>query len=246
MIYWCLGMYGSASTWTFNVMQQLAGAAAPARPVRAHYLPRSIDAVGPDDAAVVVVKTHACPVGAALAPRAARIIITIRDPRDAVASLIAHHKATFDLALRATEATAQVCARFAVDPRATLLRFEDRFFERPETIARLATLLPGDVPPDDQQGIFQQTQREAIDGYIARLETLPQAQTQFDPLTRRHDTFDPATGWHKHHGGRKAETGRWRRELRRWQVEQVETRLAGWMARHGYTPAVARRPDIAA
>jgi hypothetical protein len=112
-----------------------------------------------------------------LSARATAILITIRDPRDAVASLMAHNRAPFDLALRATAATTRICGRFATDPRALLLRFEDRFFDDPQTIPRIAATLPGLLSDADRDRIFAETRRGAIDSFIAGLATLPTAQT---------------------------------------------------------------------
>jgi hypothetical protein len=110
-------MYGSASTWTFNAVRQVAAAVMPDRPVTTLFVS---DSVADVDAAegTVVVKTHATPAVNELAERASTIVITVRDPRDAVASLLAHNKAPFELAVRAIQATALMCARFATDPRA--------------------------------------------------------------------------------------------------------------------------------
>jgi hypothetical protein len=226
-------MYGSASTWTYNLVQKLASALVPDQPVTPLFV---ADALADLDAAAgtVVVKTHAAPVAAELAQRASAIIITIRDPRDAVASLMAHNKAPFDLALRSTEATAFLCGRFAKDPRAILLRFEDRFYEDPMTIETVAATFQQKLSDEDRQKIFSDTRREVIDAFIANLEALPRAESNFDALTGQHDTYDPVTGWHKHHFGRKAEIGRWQRELSPTQVAAIEQRLGPWMKRFGY------------
>src|SRR5580658_8007975 len=122
-MHWCLGMYGSASTWTFNVVQKLAAVLVPDRPVVSHFVNDSLDEVDPS-AGTLVVKTHATSLGEELASRARAIIITIRDPRDSLASLMTHNKVPLDIALNVIEASARICARYASHERAMLLRFD--------------------------------------------------------------------------------------------------------------------------
>ena len=108
---WCLGMHGSASTWTFNAVQKIAAVAM--RDVRV--VPVFVTDTMPDHdqrSGTLIVKTHATSVGQELARRATAIIVSIRDPRDVVASLMRHHKASFDLAFSVTEASAWTCAEF--------------------------------------------------------------------------------------------------------------------------------------
>jgi hypothetical protein len=155
---------------------------------------------------------------------------------------MAHNKAPFDLALRSTEATAFLCGRFAADPRAVVLRFEDRFYDDPLTIEMVAATFRRKLSDPDRDRIFSETRREAIDAFIANLEVLPAMESNFDALTGQQDTYDPVTGWHKHHAGRKAEIGRWQRELPAAQVAAIEQRLGPWMKRFGYRPITPEAP----
>jgi hypothetical protein len=239
MMYWCLGMYGSASTWTFNVVLKLATALNPEHPVTSQFVGSTLPDFG-ENGGPVVVKTHATGIADELSRRAEAIVITIRDPRDAVASLMTHLELPFDFALGLIEATALTCARFATDPRAVLLKFEDRFYDRPETIDRLAALLPGTLTDDARIRIFLNSRREFVELFIAGLENLPTFRTELNQVTGRQLMFDQVTQWHKHHSGRKAEVGRWRRELSGLQVARIEARLRGWMESYGYLAAVSR------
>ncbi|MGA3398912.1 MAG: hypothetical protein ABSC95_06805 [Acetobacteraceae bacterium] len=236
----CLGMYASASTWTFNVVQQIAGTVAPTRPVMPVFVADAIPKCD-DNSATLVVKTHGTPAARELGRRARAIIITIRDPRDAVASLMRHNKAPFDFALRVTEVSAWACARFVSHRRSVLLKFEDRFFDDPGTVERIAATFPGTLSESECRRIFERLRRDAVDAFIANLETLATANSMFDEMTGQWDTYDGASGWHKHHAGRDAEVGRWRRELADQQVLTVERRLRPWMERFGYLPITSRR-----
>ncbi len=234
-------MYGSASTWTFNVVQKLAAVLVPDRPVVPRFIGGSL--AGLDRAAgTLVVKTHATPVADELARRASAIVITIRDPRDAIASLMAHNKAPFDLALRVTEATAVMCRRFAADDRAVLLRFRDKFYDDVTTIERIAATFHRPLSAADRDRIFAETRRSAVEDFIAKLETLPTAKSHIEPRTGQHDTYDELTAWHKHHAGRKGEVRRWQRELSPQQVAVIEGRLRPWMETFGYQLTTPPRP----
>ncbi len=85
--------------------------------------------------------------------------------------------------------------------------------------------------------------REIVETFIARMETLPTAGTHFDDVTGQWDTFDEVTGWHKHHAGRKEETGRWRHELSPVQVQAIEERMQRWMVRFGHQPTTPPPPE---
>lgn len=235
-MYWCLGMYGSASTWTFNLVQKLAATLRPERPVLPRFVAESLADLDPADGTCVV-KTHASPVAAELARRASAIIITIRDPRDAIASLMAHNKAPFDLALHATEATALMCQQVATHPLASLFRFEDRFYDKHETIEKIAAYFGRSLSDKDRDRLFSETRREAVETLIAGFGSLPTVVRDFDELTGQQDTYDPATGWHAHHAGRSGEIGRWRRALSASQVAAIERGLADWMRSFGYMPS---------
>jgi hypothetical protein len=241
-MFWCLGMYGSASTWTFNVVLKLATALNPEHPVTSRFVGTTLPDFG-ENGGPVVVKTHATDVVDELSRRAEAIVITIRDPRDAVASLMTHLELPFDFALGLIEATALTCARFATNPRAVLLKFEDRFYDRPETIDRLAALFRGKLSDDARMRIFLGSRREFVELFIAGLENLPTFRTEFDQITGHQLMFDRVTQWHKHHAGRKAEIGRWRRELSPAQAAGVETRLTDWMEDFHYLPATAAAED---
>ena len=236
---WCLGMYSSASTWTFNVVQKIVGVLAPTRPVVPVF---ASDEIPPCDegSATLVVKSHATKVDRAFGRRAEAMVISIRDPRDAIASLMRHNKTPFDLALRVTEASAATCARFVSRRRSILLRFEDRFFDDPATVDRIAALFPQELPRSDSQRIFEELRRDSVDEFIANLDTLATAETTFDAMTGQWDTYDPATGWHKHHAGRVAAIGRWRSDLSEAQAVTIQRHMQPWMERFGYLAATPR------
>jgi hypothetical protein len=235
VVYWCLGMYSSASTWAFNLVQKLAAAIVPDRPVTAGFVDSLLKDF--DEAnGILVAKTHATPIADELARRASAIVVTVRDPRDAIASQMLHSKTSFDRAVRITEESAVMCARFMTDARTTVLRFEDRFFDDPATVQRVSTIFDGALSESDNRRIFAETRREKIEEFIAEMHHTPTFREGIDALDGQQYMYDEVTCWHKHHAGRKAETGLWRRELSLQQVRIVEDRMANLMLELGYRP----------
>jgi hypothetical protein len=240
-MFWCLGMFSSASTWTFNVVQRIAAALSPDQPPRSLFLDvdHPLPADG-DGAGTLIIKTHATKAARELGRQAAGIIITIRDPRDAVVSLMTSNKLPFDVALRMTEVSAMTCVPFARHPRSVLFRFEDRFFEDSATVTRIAALFPGTLPASETKRVFAGLRREAVDAFIAGMDKKPTTQTAFNKLTGQQDVFNVATGWHRHHAGRTGEVGRWHRDLSDPQIRAIEQLMRPWMERVGYDLPASR------
>ena len=102
---------------------------------------------------------------------------------------------------------------------------EDRFFDDPATLDRIAATFGVALSETDKARIFADTRRDAIEKFIAGLDGLPTASSHFDEITNEQDTFDEVTAWHKHHAGRSGEVGRWRRALSQYQITTIERRL---------------------
>jgi len=235
-MFWCLGMYSSASTWIYNVVQEVARTLSPTGTVTPIFvygsLPDLSEATG-----YPVVKTHAGGNADELGQLAKAIIITIRDPRDAIVSLMTHNRLPFEFALNVTEASAWACARLVGHERSILFRYEDRFFDDPRTVASIAALCSHALSRAECERIFALFRRETVEAFIASIETLPTSGTQFDDVAGQWDTYDEVTGWHKHHAGRKGEIGRWQHELLSVQAQAIEDRMRQWMMRFGYHPS---------
>lgn len=122
-----------------------------------------------DQAGLVVIKTHDAEEAAVriLHRRVDSILISIRDPRDCVTSLMIYQRYDVAQALEATERSARACARFAADPRAALLRYETGFIDQLATLDRIATCLGARLIPAIAR-IFADTRRSAIETHIAR------------------------------------------------------------------------------
>jgi hypothetical protein len=230
-------MYASGSTWVFNASRKIAAALFPGLPLVAPFI--TLNAELPDlekRGSLTIVKSHETDDAAALAlsRHAHAIWLSVRDPRDCVTSLMLYQEYDFDLALATVAHTARFCARFAVHPRAELLRYEDGFIDDPATLDRFAAGFGATLAAPDRARIFAETRRVSIEALIERLEDSP---TAVEPEPGHF--VDLASQWHNHHAHRTGEIGRWRHMLTAGQVTTVEQRLADWMARFGYRPAAA-------
>jgi hypothetical protein len=235
-VYWCVGMYASGSTWAYNVMRGIAACLHPGRPVRGRFVNTLADLEGLDDeAAVHVVKTHDLPgdVAAELARRVRRVVVTIRDPRDAVTSLMLYQRFGFAPALDWVGRSARFAEAMIADPRSLLLRFEDEYTTAPATLDKIAQWFGGALPVGERDRLFAHHDRAAVEALIA---TFGQGHND--------SAGDAETQWHRHHAGRSGEVGRWRRMLRPEQAAAVENELREWLQRFGYATTI-RGPGYA-
>ena len=231
----CLGMYASGSTWAYNVTRQIAASVEPTNLVLGTFVSRFTDTARLQQPGCTdIVKSHEIDdedAVAALAARAAAIIVTIRDPRDAVTSLMSYHNRDFDGSLSLVEKSARLCARFASDHRLLLFRYEGGFIDDVTTLDRIAGSFHQPLAVADRTRIFASSRRAAIEAFIAEL---PRRPTSLVNLARPGHLLDPETHWNTHHAGRTGEVGRWRRMLTRAQASEVERRLADFMGRFSY------------
>jgi tetratricopeptide (TPR) repeat protein len=245
-VLWCLGMYGSASTWAYNVTRQIAASIYPTWPLQEHFVATVADTMRLDQPGRThILKSHEMSdedLVAELSARADVIIITIRDPRDAVTSSMLYHphghdlakpseaQKTFERFLSRVEKSARFCARFAGEQRSLLLRYEAGFPDDVTTLDRIAACLQRPLDAIDRTRIFASHRRAAVEALIAEL---PVRRTTMKDISSD-DLMDPMTQWHTHHAGRTGEIGRWQHMLTEAQASEVERRLGDWMDRFFY------------
>jgi hypothetical protein len=230
-------MRSSGSTWIFNVVRKLAELLHPDWPIVGPYVVRGVELPPLDTPCrTIIVKTHQTDdlAMAKLAEHANAICVSIRDPRDCVASLVRYHAMDFAAALAQVGQDARYCLRIATHPRASLFRYEARFPDVPATVERIASTFGVVLPPAERDRIFAETRRPVIEAFIQQLDQLPRALRPAPD-----DLVDPVTKWHRHHANRSGEIGRWNRELTTWQVAQIVGDLGDWMDSFGYSTALA-------
>jgi hypothetical protein len=216
-----IGLHGSASTWVFNVIRELMIAAHGEDHVVAGYAD-TLDKLPEDYAGKhLVLKSHhgSAEMDDWLRARNARLFLSIRDPRDASISMAQRFKAPLQQSARWI---ANDCARLErLAPLGhPVLRYEDRFFDRPEAIGILCTILKLDVPEATSAKIFARYRTEAVREFAATLATLPPERVAMVGDF----TMDKVTQILSPHIG-DGTTGKWR-----GLPEQVQTELTRFFA----------------
>lgn len=203
-----IGLHGSASTWVFNVVRELTIDAVGAAQVLALHAEETSQ---PLDEAVragryLVIKSHhgSAELDAWLAAAEARIILSVRDPRDASISMAQRFNVALDDAVRWLANDCDRLIRLAAQGH-LLLRYEDRFFDDPEAVARLAQVLGLRPAPATVATIFSRYRADAVRAFAESLQTLP--PERLTPVGSW--TMDRITLIHSPHIG-DARSGKWR------------------------------------
>lgn len=225
LTYWCLGLYASASTWLFNIVRQLSMCGND-NLVQTHFLSGPCSFSSFDRPSITnIVKSHEISDEATileLSKRSQKIFITLRDPRDAVTSLMLYHGYDFDRALTHVHEASLLCVRFSEDNRSIILNYETSFFDDLATLALVSEHLGFDIPAHDMLKIFQSSLRSEVEKHISGMSRLPGILQ--DNVSG--DMLDPTTHWHTHHAGRSGEIGRWRHMLTPEQADEITSRLS--------------------
>jgi hypothetical protein len=211
-----IGLHGSASTWVFNVIRELMIAAHGEDQVITAYadtLDKVPEAYGEKH---LVLKSHhgSAEMDDWLRTQKARMFLSIRDPRDASISMAQRFKAPLQQSARWI---ANDCARLErLAPLGhPVLRYEDSFFDRPEAIGILCTILNLEITEATQAKIFARYRTEAVRAFAATLATLPAERVAMVGDF----TMDKVTQILSPHIG-DGTTGKWR-----GLPEQVQTEL---------------------
>lgn len=202
----CAGMRRSGSTWLYNVLRYCY--------LNAGYRTygdyvKEYNASVPAD--VHVVKVH--PFNRELCGRADHVFTTIRDLRDAVASMVrfklAHNTPT-GIARAARQLIAREYEPWA--PYAALeIRYEEMILDRPGTIAKVLRILElPDVDPQEVQRDIEKLTRMALPDRDRATQLWPRHLTD-GRLGSYADTLSPRL------------------------VEIVEDVAGDWLAKHGYS-----------
>ncbi|HET9018436.1 MAG TPA: hypothetical protein VFN46_02560, partial [Acetobacteraceae bacterium] len=170
-----LGLHGSASTWAYNVAREAMVAACGAEGVAACFAGTPADLLAETRAPGrrVVCKTHGFPGLDVLAHLTqARMVATVRDPRDAVVSLMERFASPLAVAVRGVAQDCQYAAWCAAGGQ-LVLRYEDRFFDDPASVARVAAHLGLALADADAVRIFANWRTERVRAFAASVAALP-------------------------------------------------------------------------
>jgi hypothetical protein len=230
----CAGLYRSGSTWLFNAVTGLLRSSDGIADVRVvQFFADSLDGFPAFDALpdYLVVKSHAGVPTMRMLWRIAQgpILITVRDPRDAIASMMTGFGFSFDLALELVVSAGASLVDLLSSGAALVLRYEDRFFEREETMVLIARSLGIPISAVAAGQIFASLSREAV---AAKIEHLTD-QGIFGPNPTS-DRFDPETHWHPNHLG-NGQSGKYRDVLSLENQTQVISNTRGFCEAFGYS-----------
>ena len=217
-------MYASASTWLFNVARQVLQAAQ-AEEVQTNFISgRETKLTLPAVGAVTLIKSHEISSEertADVARQSSKILITVRDPRDAVVSLMQAHKYDFEQALDFVEQSARLCFGFAKDRRAQLFEYETKFFEETGTVAAVTRHLGYELPDEAITSIHKALNRAEVEKHISQMPKMPGILVD----AKSGDLLDTKSHWHSHHSGRNGAIGKWSNALTAKQAAEIQRRL---------------------
>jgi len=184
----------------------------------------------------LLVHTHLADgtVLAALSARPDRAVFwNLRDPRDALVSLMQLHDLTLDRALHAMEVYAAVAERVVASGLAIVLRYEALIADRRAAIRRIAGAMGADLPAPEVERIAARTSPDAHRAVMqavadGRLPTIAEHRTK--TRTLREDSRTLINDRHIQSGA----VGRWRTELSPTALGEAEGRLGRWIDAFGY------------
>ena len=228
----CAGLKSSGSTWLYNVVVQLLRAKM-RRGITAFYADNlAMFPGGTEEARILVVKTHEPSEALVYLMRLTRgcMFLSIREPRDAIASLMQRFGHAFDGALRETARHSVRIAALAREEDAITYRYERRFHERSQTIGEIATALGIRMNKAARDRIFRSLTRDAV---IKKIGNLGKKGTF--GATPNADSFDPATHWHPGHIG-DGRIGKHTTVLSKNQQAEVLAKTLTYRKQFGYLP----------
>jgi hypothetical protein len=231
----CLGLFSSGSTWLFNLVRQIwlqevgEASALPGDHLRSVFADDLADlpltAFG---ARRLVLKSHAPQEMLVKMMSLARcpIVIAVRDPRDAVVSLMQRFGATFAQALDQVANSAKIIVRVdeTLGPK-HILRYEDGFIGEPEVFDKISVLLGVTPKPEVRTKILDSLSPKAVNAMVQQLIAAG--------IISERRNYDPVTHWHRGHLG-DGRVGKYVTSLSELEQRVVLWRTAKFCRRFGY------------
>lgn len=237
LIFVCCCQHGSGSTWMFNLAREICRTMA----VNFVSCSQDSDAYLPWDALgsrLLIVKAHNPTAGlrSLIANADVPAIITVRDPRDAVASHLQRFPNSlaqnFDQALEAIAVSAERLVALSRLCQLPIFRYEDGFVGRNETFDKVAALL-GVSPSEEQRvAILDGLSPSAVRETVAALEAAG--------AIRGEKMWDRETQWHAGHVG-DGKIGKFKAVLTPSQQQEVLDRTREFYECFGYADTPTRR-----
>lgn len=237
----CAGLKSSGSTWLYNVVAEIlkqvqqkphSKAARSASRKTLQFYADNLEDFPPDaeQAAALVVKTHmpSRSVLFAMAVLESRVLLSVREPRDAIASVMQRFGHAFNGALKEITVGASRMVDFANTYDPLIFRFEEGFYDQPDTVSQLANFLGVKLSTSSLRKIFDAHTRVQIRKRIIALQRRGVFGRTPDP-----DRFDAETHWHPGHVGNMV-IGKYRQSLTAKQQRAVLTATREFCKQFGY------------
>ncbi len=188
---------------------------------------------GAEKARILVIKSHEPSKAILFLTRFARgqVLVTVREPRDSVASLMQRFGHSFESALKDVREGGKHVMALARERRALVLRYEDGFPDEERTIDEVAAFLGVKISASLRGRIFRSLTREAVQ---KKIRTLHAGET--DP-----NAFDPTTQWHPGHVG-DGRIGKFKSVLSAAQQRRIAAETKEYAERFGYGRPRKNRP----
>ncbi len=229
----CLGLKSSGSTWLYNVaIRILKEARLPRGAVAAFFADNSaMLPVGAEKAQILVIKSHEPSRSILFLTRFARgkVLVSVREPRDSVASLMQRFGHSFESSLRDVRVGAGHVVALSRERGAMILRYEDGFADDERTVDHVARFLGVRLSKAARTRIFRSLTREAVQ---KKIEKLHKGET--DP-----NAFDFTTQWHPGHVG-DGRVGKFKKVLTAAQQRKIELATKDYSKAFGYRRARKR------
>ena len=211
MIYVSLGIPSSASTWVFNILKAiLKKKGIPLDAYQCETLGDLVKHIGAKNRAHVW-KAHNLenPLLRMVELSEVPLVVSVRDPRDAVASLVGRFNADpIDSAQQVMRSISSVFSATAAVRRSMVCVYETGFPERPETVQSIADIMGVALTPAEILAIQGEFNLAQVRKFTSGLDALPQ-----DRLVRNgDDVMDAETQFHRVHVS-DAAVGKWRTVL---------------------------------
>lgn len=232
----CAGVKSSGSTWLFNVViailkQQYK------RGVIAFYADNfAMIPPGTERARFLVIKSHEPSKALVYLTRLTHgvMFVTLREPRDVIASLLQRFGHSFEGALTETERQAVRTVELVEQENVRLFRYESGFTEKSASIDRIAKALGVRLSAAACERIRRTLTRDQIKKKIGDLKK----KGKFGARPNA-DSFDPGTQWHPGHVG-DGSIGKYKKTLTQAQQKRVLAATRDYRKRFGYLPARKR------
>jgi hypothetical protein len=224
-----VGLKSSGSTWLYNVAISVLKEAFKGAKIGAFYADNfGMFPPGASQARILVLKTHEPSDAVLFLNRFTRgqMLISVREPRDSVASLMQRFSHSFESALRDVTVEGERLVALARSSRKALtLRYEDGFPDDEKTVDRVARYLGVTVSAAARRRIFRSHTKEAVKKTIRKLHG-----RRRDP-----DAFDLTTQWHPGHVG-DGRVGKYKTVLTAAQQRKIEAATKAYAKEFGYLP----------